>query len=105
MAGDEVLKKIKETYPSIQVLVISGQEDVTTAISLLKNGAFDYIVKDDDTKDRVWNTLLHLKEINGLRKEVEDLKEQVVKKHDYSKFIMGKSDAIMKICSLIEKGM
>ena len=81
MAGDEVLKKIKESHPGIQVVVISGQEDVATAISLLKNGAFDYIVKDDDTKDRIWNTLLHLKEINGLRQEVEELKEQVVKKH------------------------
>lgn len=104
MAGDEVLKKIKESHPGIQVVVISGQEDVATAISLLKNGAFDYIVKDDDTKDRIWNTLLHLKEINGLRKEVEELKEQVVKKHvDYSKFIIGKSDQIQKICGLIEK--
>ncbi|MBA4166000.1 MAG: sigma-54-dependent Fis family transcriptional regulator [Chitinophagaceae bacterium] len=103
MAGDEVLKKIRETYPTIQVLVISGQEDVATAISLLKNGAFDYIVKDDDTKDRVWNTLLHLKEINGLRKEVEDLKEQVVRKHDFSKFIIGKSEQIMKVCTMIEK--
>lgn len=103
MAGDEVLKKIRETYPSIQVLVISGQEDVATAISLLKNGAFDYIVKDDDTKDRVWNTLLHLKEINGLRKEVETLKEQVVRQHDFSKFIIGKSDQIMRVCAMIEK--
>jgi DNA-binding NtrC family response regulator len=85
-------------------VVISGQEDVATAISLLKNGAFDYIVKDDDTKDRIWNTLLHLKEINGLRKEVEVLKEQVVKKHvDFSKFIIGKSEQIAKICGLIEK--
>lgn len=104
MAGDEVLKKIRETYPSIQVLVISGQEDVATAISLLKNGAFDYIVKDEDTKDRVWNALLHLKEINGLRHEVEELKEQVAKKHlDLSKFMIGKSDQIMKISALIEK--
>ena len=104
MAGDEVLKKIKESHPGIQVVVISGQEDVATAISLLKNGAFDYIVKDDDTKDRIWNTLLHLKEINGLRQEVEELKEQVVKKHvDFSKFIIGKSDQIAKICGLIEK--
>ncbi|MEO8583325.1 MAG: sigma-54 dependent transcriptional regulator [Flavitalea sp.] len=103
MDGDEVLKKIKESNPSIQILVISGQEDVATAISLLKNGAFDYIVKDEDTKDRVWNALVHLKEISGLRQEVEDLKEQVVKKHDFSKFILGKSDQIMKVCALIEK--
>src|ERR671912_2353751 len=85
MDGGEVLKKIREVHPDIQVIIISGQEDVATAISLLKNGAFDYIVKDDDTKDRVWNALLHLKEINGLRHEVEVLKEQVVKKHvDFS---------------------
>jgi two-component system, NtrC family, response regulator AtoC len=104
MAGDEVLKKIKEAHPNIQVVVISGQEDVATAISLLKNGAFDYIVKDDDTKDRIWNTLLHLKEINGLRQEVEVLKEQVAKKHvDLSKFLIGKSEPILKICGLIEK--
>jgi two-component system response regulator AtoC len=103
MAGDEVLKKIRESHPEIQVVVISGQEDVATAISLLKNGAFDYIVKDDDTKDRIWNTLLHLKEINGLRKEVEDLKQQVSNKYDFSKFILGKSEAIHRVCALIEK--
>jgi two-component system, NtrC family, response regulator AtoC len=103
MDGNEVLRKIKEVHPGIQVIIISGQEDVGTAISLLKSGAFDYIVKDDDTKDHLWNTLLHLKEIDGLRKEVEHLKEQVGKKYDLSKFLMGKSGAIEKVFSLIEK--
>ncbi|RYY24293.1 MAG: sigma-54-dependent Fis family transcriptional regulator [Chitinophagaceae bacterium] len=103
MDGDEVLKKIREVHPDIQVIIISGQEDVATAISLLKNGAFDYIVKDDDTKDRLWNILAHLKEIDGLRKEVEQLKEQVGKKYDFSKFLIGKSDAIEKVFALVEK--
>ena len=101
--GGDVLKKIKEIHPDVQVIIISGQEDISTAISLLKNGAFDYIVKDDDTKDRLWNSLLHLKEIQGLRKEVEQLKEQVSQKHDFSKFIIGNSDSIQKVFSLIEK--
>jgi two-component system response regulator AtoC len=103
MDGSAVLKKIKEINPEIQVIVISGQEDVSTAINLLKDGAFDYIVKDDETKDRVWNTLLHLREIVGLRNEVEQLKEQVGKKYDYSKFLIGKSDVMDKVFSLIEK--
>jgi two-component system, NtrC family, response regulator AtoC len=103
MDGGQVLKKIKETHPDIQVIIISGQEDVSTAINLLKNGAFDYIVKDDDTKDRVWNSLLHLKEIQGLRKEVEHLKEQVSRQYDFSKNIIGKSEGIQKMFSLIEK--
>jgi DNA-binding NtrC family response regulator len=103
MDGGEVLKKIKGVHPDIQVLIISGQEDVSTAIALLKNGAFEYIVKDDETKDRLWNTLLHLQQINGLRNEVEQLKEQVAQKHDFSKFIIGKSDPIQKVFSMIEK--
>ena len=103
MDGGEVLKKIKEVHPDIQVIIISGQEDVGTAINLLKNGAFDYIVKDDDTKDRLWNILAHLKEIEGLRKEVEQLKEQVGKKYDFSKFLIGNSPAIEKVFSMLDK--
>ncbi len=103
MDGGEVLKKIKAVHPDIQVIIISGQEDVGTAIHLLKNGAFDYIVKDDDTKDRVWNSILHLKEIQGLRKEVEDLKNEVGRKYDFSKFLIGKSEPLEKIFFLVEK--
>jgi DNA-binding NtrC family response regulator len=103
MDGSAVLKKIREVNPDVQVIIISGQEDVGTAINLLKNGAFDYIVKDDDVKDRLWNTLLHLREIVGLRQEVEQLKEQVGKKYDYSKFLIGKSEAMDKVYNLIEK--
>lgn len=103
MDGSEVLKKIREAHPDIRVIIISGQEDVSTAINLLKNGAFDYIVKDDDTKDRLWNIIMHLREINGLRQEVEDLKQQVAQKYDFSKFLIGKSEVMEKVFALIEK--
>lgn len=36
--GGEVLKKIKETNQEIQVIIISGQEDVAVAVDLLKRG-------------------------------------------------------------------
>jgi len=103
--GAEVLKKIKETNPDTRVIIISGQEDVATAINLLKNGAFDYIVKDDDTKDRLWNSILHLREISNLKQEVETLKTQVGQKYDFSGMIIGKSDAIKKVFALIEKAV
>lgn len=103
MDGSEVLKKIKEVSPSIQVIIISGQDDVGTAINLLKNGAFDYIVKDEETKDHIWNSLNHLREIIGLRQEVEELKEQVAKQYDFSRFLLGKSPSMEKIYSLVEK--
>ena len=103
--GAEVLRKIKETNPEVRVIIISGQEDVATAINLLKNGAFDYIVKDDDTKDRLWNSILHLREISDLKQEVETLKTQVGRKYDFSEMIIGKSEAIKKVFALIEKAV
>ncbi len=101
--GGEVLKKIKEYNKDIQVVILSGQEDVGTAINLLKNGAFDYIVKDEDSKDRLWNSILHLREIAGLKQEVADLRSEVGRKYDFSQMILGKSDSIKRIYSLIEK--
>ncbi len=101
--GAEVLKKIKHSNPDARVIVISGQEDVATAINLLKNGAFDYIVKDDETKDRLWNSIKNLREISTLKQEVEILKTEVGRKYDFSQMILGKSDAIEKVFALIEK--
>src|ERR1035438_5841561 len=101
--GSEVLRKIKEFNPDIRVIIISGQEDVATAINLLKNGAFDYIVKDDDTKDRLWNIILHWREISNLKQEVESLKKQVGRKYDFSQIIVGNSEPMEKVFALIEK--
>lgn len=101
--GSKVLKKIKERYPETEVLIISGQDQITTAVELLKSGAFDYIVKDEDTKDRLWNVLLHLQEIKGLKKEVEQLKNELKKNYDFSKVIIGQSESIQKVFALIDK--
>lgn len=103
MDGGQVLKKIKQSYPESKVVIISGQEDISTAINLLKDGAFDYIVKNEETKERLWNSLLHLKEIQGLRNEVEVLKEEVSRKYDFSKTIIGNSEPMQKIFGMIEK--
>jgi DNA-binding NtrC family response regulator len=78
---------------------------VATAINLLKNGAFDYIVKDDDTKDRLWNTIQHLQEINGLKQEVEQLRKEVGRKYDFSKTMIGNSDSMQKVFGMIEKAV
>jgi DNA-binding NtrC family response regulator len=42
--GDKVLLQIKEQLPDVTVIVISSQEDVRTAIRLLHQGAYDYLV-------------------------------------------------------------
>jgi DNA-binding NtrC family response regulator len=103
ISGFEVIKKVKEYNADIPVVVVSGQEDVATAVRLLKDGAYDYFVKDEDTKERLWNTIKNIKERNELKEEINVLKEEIGKKYEFKKIIRGNSPAIQQIFGLIEK--
>ncbi len=103
MNGDLLLTQIKDTSPDTKVIIISGQEDVKVAIDLLKKGATDYIVKDEDTKDRLWNTIQNIRENVELKQELETLKEEVARKYDFSKSIIGNSHGIKRVFGLMEK--
>lgn len=103
MSGFEVIRKVKEYNQDIPIVIVSGQEDVSTAVKLLKEGAYDYFVKDEDTKERLWNTLKNLKERLELKEEINVLKEEIGKKYEFKKIIKGNSPAIKQIFKLIEK--
>lgn len=103
--GEELLKLIQEMSPDSKVVVISGQEDVKVAINLLKKGAYDYITKDKDTKDKLWNAVQHLRENADLKEELAVLKEEVARKYDFSKSIIGNSAGLKRVFSLMEKAV
>ena len=58
--GFEVLKKIKRYDPDASIIMVSGQEDMATALDALKYGAFDYIIKGDTEVQRIEHTLFRL---------------------------------------------
>jgi two-component system response regulator AtoC len=101
--GEQVLKKIKEYDQHIAVILLSGQNDIAKAIELLKAGANDYIVKDENAKDMLWNAIARIKETQTLKREVAQLKEELHSKNDPSAMIKGSSREIQKIFGLIEK--
>jgi len=45
MDGIEVLRMIKNRWPEVQVIIITGYQTVDTAVKAIKLGAFDYIEK------------------------------------------------------------
>ncbi|HYG39266.1 MAG TPA: sigma-54 dependent transcriptional regulator [Cytophagales bacterium] len=102
-SGSELLKKIKYVNNQIPVIVISGQEDVATAITLLKEGAYDYITKDEDTRERLFNSISNAKKNTLLQHENESLKQELAEKYEFEKIIIGQSDAMKKVFSVIEK--
>ncbi|MDB5230829.1 MAG: sigma-54-dependent Fis family transcriptional regulator [Chitinophagaceae bacterium] len=101
--GDELFGQIRDQSPDTKVIMISGQEDIKVAIDFLKKGAHDYIVKDDDTQNRLWITIQKLRETIELRKELDTLKEEVAKKYNFQKVIIGNSPAIRQLFMLMEK--
>jgi len=45
MEGNVLLGKIKEIYPQVPVIIITGYSDIKIAVEVMKMGAYDYITK------------------------------------------------------------
>lgn len=105
MDGAAILKKIKDFNEEIEVIIISEQDDIETAIDLLKSGAYDYIVKTKDIRNRLLNTINNISKNHSLKAQIKTLKKEVQKKYDFQTSIVGSSEPIKKIFNLIEKAV
>jgi DNA-binding NtrC family response regulator len=105
ITGDKLLKRIQETNNKIPIIIISGQEEIEVAVNFLKSGAKDYIIKNDQTKDILWNSILKIRENLELVHEVADLKEQLEQKFSFEKTIIGQSEAIKSVFNKINKSI
>ncbi len=103
MSGFEVLKRIREFDPELPVVIVSGQQDISTAVELLKKGVYDYVLKDQDTKDRVWSAMRNIKENFNLKQRISNLEDEIGKKYEYNKLIKGDSTEINNVFRLMEK--
>tara|TARA_B110000902_G_scaffold106442_1_gene125866 strand:- start:9665 stop:11014 length:1350 start_codon:yes stop_codon:yes gene_type:complete len=103
MSGMVLLKRIKKFNPSIPVIMISDQDDTKAAISLLKEGAYDYILKDEDTKDHIWDIMKNIRGNTGLKKEMPVFSQQIKREHDFSTSIIGSSSSMDRVFTMIEK--
>src|SRR5260221_277115 len=105
MAGEKVLQAIREFDPDISVIIISAQEKIGTAVELLKLGAFDYITKDEEAKDRILNAIKNARNKSSLIREIDRLKEEISAKYEFEKSIVGNSPAIKNVFGLLEKAV
>lgn len=58
--GIDVLKAIKEIDPTIEVVMLSGQDRIEVAVNTMKYGAFDYIVKNESSFHRSENAIKNI---------------------------------------------
>ncbi|MCE8024101.1 sigma-54-dependent transcriptional regulator [Billgrantia aerodenitrificans] len=77
LSGEELLARIVEEYPDIGVIVISGLNQVETAVNCIKLGAFDYFVKTDE-ESRLIEGIRRAIRLQELSQENQALRRRVL---------------------------
>jgi len=100
MDGLEVLRKIRETWPETEVVIMTGYGTVKTAVRAMKIGVFDYIEKPFNPGDLITLTAKALE--RKIHIEDPDLREVIPSHYELSN-IVGISQAIQKVFQLIAR--
>ena len=98
MSGFEVLKKVKETAPSLSVIIISAHGSIENAIKATRLGAFDFIEKPIDRDKLLISVRNAVEQVKLLTENIE-----IKKSLEGEGEILGSSKGIKNILELIDK--
>ncbi|PYQ82841.1 MAG: hypothetical protein DMG02_18475 [Acidobacteria bacterium] len=101
ISGFEVLRIVKENYSLIEVIVISAMNDVETAVTAMKFGAYHYVTKDFDY-DQLRAIVRNAGERQDLNRQVLTLSAQVAEQTE-REFVVGPSKMTRDIIDLVNK--
>lgn len=82
MNGLELLKEVKEKYPRMPVVMLTGNQDIKTPIQAFRDGAMDYLQKPMQTasvRETIDNAIKFVEE--------ETKKEEVIELDDFKKIV------------------
>ncbi len=101
MSGPEFLLKLKQASPDTQVIMITAFADVETAVSSIRNGAFDFLLKPF-TLEKIRLTLNNALEFSKIQNELSSLKAERSRRLS-RKSLLGQSSRMQKVIADIEK--
>ena len=96
--GLGILEIVKERYPDIPVVVISGHANIETAVSSIRLGAYDFIEKPFKA-ERLVQLLRRAIEATRLRHENLQFKSRYAPEDE----LQGSSPAVLQLCQAIER--
>jgi two-component system nitrogen regulation response regulator NtrX len=96
--GLQILSTVKEKFPSLPVVMISGHGTIETAVSSIKKGAYDFIEKPFKA-DRLLLMIRRALENAALRRENEALKQR----GESEARLVGESAPIQQARQVLEK--
>jgi DNA-binding NtrC family response regulator len=72
-SGEELLQLIRDEYPAIAVIILSGFNQLETAVRCMRMGAYDYFVKTDD-EERLLDGIRRAVQVAELKRENDSLR-------------------------------
>jgi DNA-binding NtrC family response regulator len=101
MDGMEVLQRVKEAHPDIDVIMMTGLHEIETAVQAMKLGAFDYLPKPFDPEEFAM-VVERAFERRRLLQENLTLKNAVTTKYRFEN-IIGSSPPMQNVFRLIAR--
>lgn len=101
MGGIEVLEQIKANHPEVEVVMLTGQGTIETAVRAMKLGAYDYLTKPFALAE-LEVLLEKAYERRLLRKENQQLK-QVLERQQHQPLLVGESPQMAELARLIQR--
>jgi DNA-binding NtrC family response regulator len=99
--GLEVLQRVKEGHPDVDVIMMTGLSQVQTAVKAMKLGAFDYLSKPFDPEE-LQHVVERALERRQLLQQNRDLKNELSTKYRFEN-IVGSSAPMQAVYGLIAK--
>ncbi len=94
--GVEILAELRERWPELPVLMMSGHGTIETAVRTTRMGAFDFVEKPLSI-DKLLLTIQHALDRSRLESENRNLRRQALRAHE----ILGTSDATVHLVEQI----
>ena len=105
ISGEQILQMIGEQHPELPVIVVTGVEDVATAVRCLKQGALDYMVKPVES-NRLISGVRRAIEIKELRDQSRMLNKRVLagqlQRPEIFAYILTKNKSMLAIFQYLE---
>jgi len=76
MGGIDVLKRVREQFPDVEVIMISGHANISLAVQATKMGAFDFLEKPLSL-DRTMTVVRNAIALENLRRENRNLRNSL----------------------------
>lgn len=78
MTGLAALQEIKEKLPDVDVVFLSGQDKIEVAVAVMKEGAFDYIVKGESAMYRAEKAVFNIYRYHRLKGSAAQYKKLTI---------------------------